>query len=106
MRETLANFPPKIEDVYRATWRRIVGEASEGKGVHAENCIIWVLNALYSMTVTELQYAAAVCLETHKFDPTKLVHQDTLVDLCRGLLVVDQETALVRLVRQSFNRFL
>ncbi|KAH6910107.1 ankyrin repeat-containing domain protein [Coprinopsis sp. MPI-PUGE-AT-0042] len=64
VRETLATFPPKIEDVYRQTW-------------------------------------TPVCLETHKFDPERIVHIDTIVLLCRGLLVVDKETELVRLVHYT-----
>ncbi|KAH6910052.1 hypothetical protein BKA70DRAFT_1424554 [Coprinopsis sp. MPI-PUGE-AT-0042] len=100
VRETLATFPPKIEDVYRQTWTRIVGQASSN-GLFVQNCLIWVLNAPKSMTVEELQHAAAVCLETHKFDPERIVHIDTIVLLCRGLLVVDKETELVRLVHYT-----
>lgn len=61
------------------------------------------------MTLTELQHAAAVCLDNQRFDPGRLVHKDTLVALCHGLLVVDEDTSLVRLVRESlplrFPRF-
>jgi hypothetical protein len=52
------------------------------------------------MKVEELQHAAAICLETQKFDAERVVHEDTLLTLCRGLLVVEEETGVVRLVRE------
>jgi hypothetical protein len=103
--ETLANFPPRIQDVYRLTWKRIVEQSSNG-GLSASNPIIWVLNSPKSMTVPELQHASAVSLETHEFEPSRVVHKDTLVGQSRGLLVVDEETTLVRLVRKFFPCFL
>jgi hypothetical protein len=97
----LTSFPPKIQDVYRHTWLRILRHSSATKeGIRAQNCIIWVLNSPKSLTVAELQHLTAVCLETQKFDPERIVHIDTLLALCHGLLVVDKETKLVRLVRK------
>jgi hypothetical protein len=101
VREILANFPPNIKDVYRHTWLRILAHSSaKTTGVQPQNCIIWVLNSPKSLTVEELQHLTAVCLETQKFDAERIVHIDTLLALCHGLLVVDKETQLVRLVRE------
>jgi ankyrin repeat domain-containing protein 50 len=100
VREVLATFPPKIQDVYQHTWLRILRHSTAtAKGIRAQDCIIWVLNSPKSLTVAELQHLAAVCLETQKFDAERIVHIDTLLALCHGLLVVDKETQLVRLVR-------
>jgi hypothetical protein len=99
VRETLVNFPPEIQKVYRHTWMRILDQPSN-KGIRAQNCIIWVLHAPKSMTVAELQHLSAICLETQEFDPDRIIHIDTIIELCRGLLVVDEETSLVRLVRE------
>jgi ankyrin repeat domain-containing protein 50 len=101
VREILASFPPKIQDVYRHTWLRILRHSTAtAKGIRAYDCIVWVLNSSKSLTVKELQHLTAVCLETQKFDAERIVHIDTLLALCHGLLLVDEETQLVRLVRE------
>jgi hypothetical protein len=104
VREILVSFPPNIEDVYRHTWLRILRHSSKtSRGIRAQNCIIWVLNSPKSLTVSELQHLTAVCLETQTFDAERIVHIDTLLALCHGLLVVDKETSLVRLVRELLS---
>ena len=52
------------------------------------------------MKVQEIRHAAATCLETNQFYSDRLVPIETLVSSTRGLLIVDEETQLVRLVRQ------
>ena len=66
----------------------------------AQISLLWVLNAAKSMTVEELQHAHATSLETHKFEQKRVVHEDTLIGVCRGLLIVDEQTKLIRLVRE------
>jgi ankyrin repeat domain-containing protein 50 len=101
VREILASFPQKIKDVYQDTWRRILRHSTAtANGIRAQNCIIWVVHSPKSLTVAELQHLTAVCLETQTFDAERIVHIDTLLALCHGLLVVDKETNLVRLVRE------
>ncbi|KAH6910064.1 hypothetical protein BKA70DRAFT_1100719 [Coprinopsis sp. MPI-PUGE-AT-0042] len=100
VRETLANFPAQIEDVYLDTWRRI-NDQSPNKRLLARCCLLWVLNTARSIKVDELRYAVAISSQTYKFDPNRLVSRDVLIAPCRGLLVVDEETKLVRLVHYT-----
>lgn len=105
VKEALEQFPARIEDVYCHTWKRIVDQGSKS-GFGAQNFIIWVLNSPKSLTVHELRRAAATSLETHKLESDRLVDQDMLLSICHGLLVVDEQTELVRLVRRSLPRLL
>ena len=100
IRRVLGGFPSQIEDVYLQTWSRIVEQGQEAVSL-VKSVLVWVLNASRSMTLDELERAAAVSLETYEFEPDNMVAGSTLIAMCRGLVTVEEESRLVRLVRKS-----
>ncbi|KAH6916346.1 hypothetical protein BKA70DRAFT_1216542 [Coprinopsis sp. MPI-PUGE-AT-0042] len=98
VRETLKSFPSSIDDVYRQTWARISNESRKHASL-AKAVLVWVLNASRSMTIEELERAVATSPDTHKFEAGRLVPGTTLISLCGGLITVEDESGLVRLVR-------
>src|SRR5215217_5843981 len=100
IRRVLGGFPSQIEDVYLQTWSRIVEQSREAISL-VQAVLVWVLNANRSMTLDELVRAVAVSIETYKFDPDNMVPGSTLMAMCRGLVIVEEESRLVRLVRES-----
>jgi hypothetical protein len=104
--ETLEQFPSDIKDVYVRTldWKRIAEKPSKSD-LLAQRCITWVLYATRSLRVEELRHAVASDPTTHSFRESRLVDKESLVAPCRGLLVIDEETDLVRLVREFTLNF-
>ncbi|KAH6889059.1 hypothetical protein BKA70DRAFT_885720 [Coprinopsis sp. MPI-PUGE-AT-0042] len=100
VRDTLKAFPSSIEDVYHQTWSRISNEGRKHASL-AQAALIWVLNASRSMTIDELERAVATSPDTHKFEPGRLVPGATLISLCGGLITVEEESRLVRLVHYT-----
>ncbi|KAH6877440.1 ankyrin repeat-containing domain protein [Coprinopsis sp. MPI-PUGE-AT-0042] len=100
VRQTLEAFPSRIEDVYLQTWRQILEQRSSN-AVLAMTTLVWVLNASRSMTIEELQHAVATSPETYKFEPSRLAPGTTLITLCRGLITLEEESKLVRLVHYT-----
>jgi ankyrin repeat domain-containing protein 50 len=98
-RRTLQTFPSKIEEVYLFTWDRILKQNAE-QVLLAKSVILWVLNASRLMTVEELRMAVAISPDTYKFEADRVVPDATLISLCRGLVTVEEESRLVRLVRE------
>ncbi|KAH6901135.1 ankyrin repeat-containing domain protein [Coprinopsis sp. MPI-PUGE-AT-0042] len=98
--KTLHDFPPQIKDVYLQTWTRIVSQPS-GKASLAASVLAWVLYATRSLTVEELRHAVASSLDTYSFEKTRLVSAEVMVGVCCGLLAIEKETGLVRLVHYS-----
>ena len=98
--DVLDRFPKKIEDIYKETWKRIqaqpVSQALLGK-----NVLIWVLCAARSLTIQVLRYLVAGDPLTHQIDESRLVDENTLMDLCRGLVSKENHTNVVRFVRKS-----
>jgi ankyrin repeat domain-containing protein 50 len=99
VRETLEAFPSRIEDVYRQTWYRVLRQ-KPSYILLAKTMLLWVLNASRSMTLEELERAVATSPETYKFEPDLLAPGTMLVGLCCGLVTLEEETRLVRLVRK------
>ena len=99
MIETLQEFPSEIEAVYRQTWQRICGQSPKNI-LLAKTTLIWVLTAARSMTIEELRRAIATAPGTRKFERKRLVPAATLLTICCGLITVEEETRLVRLVRK------
>jgi ankyrin repeat domain-containing protein 50 len=98
--KVLKGFPPDIADVYAQTWNRITNQP-DARASLARATLTWMVFAMRSLTLEELRHAIAMCPDTHQFDPRRLPPVDTLASVCCGLLTVEKETGLVRLVRRS-----
>ena len=102
MLRTLEAFPREIEDVYQQTWHRIINAGSSYHCSLAKAAFAWVLNAQRSLTVDELRRALATCPDTYHFEEARLMPEATILAACRGLITIDKESKLVRLVRKSW----
>ncbi|KAH6909747.1 hypothetical protein BKA70DRAFT_1148288 [Coprinopsis sp. MPI-PUGE-AT-0042] len=100
VKETLASFPTDIEDLYHKTWQRILAQAP-GKVLLARNVLTWVLFATRSLNIQELRAAVATCPSTHQFVPDRLVQESVLTGVCHGLVIVEEQTRVVRLVHYT-----
>jgi hypothetical protein len=99
---SLLGFPAKIQDVYEQTWNRIM-DLEEHQSSLAKAALLWILNARQAMTLAELRHALAVAPDTHQFEPARLMSEAALMGICRGLITLEKESRLVRLVRESFQ---
>jgi hypothetical protein len=101
---TLEAFPSSIWDVYIQTWDRIV-QQNPTRVALAKSVLLWVLYASRPMSLEELERAVATSPETYKFQPNEVVPGNSLVTLCRGLVTLEEESGVVRLVRKSISYF-
>ncbi|KAH6902508.1 ankyrin repeat-containing domain protein [Coprinopsis sp. MPI-PUGE-AT-0042] len=101
--ETLDAFPTEIEEAYQQTWQRILSQNSRHAAL-AKYILLWVTHAQRSMTIEELQHAVATSPDDHTFKSTRLVPENTLIGLCRGLVTMDEESRLVRLVHYTAQK--
>jgi hypothetical protein len=99
---TLEAFPSSIRDVYIQTWDRIV-QRNPTRVELAKSALLWVLYAARPMSLEELERAVATSPETYQFQPNEVVPGISLLTLCRGLVTLEEESGLVRLVRKSIR---
>ena len=99
LRQVVESLPSGLDDLYRCTWRRIEAQTEDEVSL-ATTAIIWLTYAYQSLTVTELQHALAVSDNMEGFDEDDIVAEELIISVCCGLIVVDGESRIVRLVRE------
>lgn len=99
--ETIDKLPVKIEDLYSNTVRRIMGQSEEQRKI-AGRVLLWLLYAARPLSMAELHSAVASDpdSESWKYDSNVVGDEKALVSVCCGLVTVEKESALVRLVRE------
>jgi hypothetical protein len=98
-RAALANLPKDVNVTYDQTMKRIEGQF-EGDRELAERVLCWITYAQRPLSLQELQHAVAISPEMSEMNPDAIVNETILTSVCGGLVVVDKESNIVRLVRK------
>ena len=67
----------------------------------ADKVLFWIVCARRPLALLELQHAIAVTPDMLDMDPEALVDELILLDVCAGLVVIDEKSSIIRLVRES-----
>jgi hypothetical protein len=94
---TLSKGSAALDEAYKEAIQRIEGQLS-GDYELAKKVLSWITYAKRPLTTTEMCCALAVELDEAEFDPENIPDVEDLLSVCAGLVVVDQESALIRLV--------
>ena len=95
----IESLPSELNAIYRSTLERIRTQP-EGDISLATRAIILLTYAYRPLRITELQHALAVSDDAETFDGDGVVAEEVIVSVCCGLIVVDEESKIVRLVRE------
>ena len=87
--------------MYHQTWTRLLGLTPKNV-LLAKAVLVGLSNAARSMSIEELRHAVATHPETLKFERKRLASAATLMSLCCGLVTMEEETKLVRFIRECF----
>ena len=81
--------------------KRVEGQTKNRRDL-AEQVFSWIIHACRRLSLEELQHALAVTSdhELSKIDANDLVDEKILTSACAGLVVIDRESNIVRLVRK------
>jgi len=106
IRKALKYLPTGLADNLARTMDRIRAQHSQSRARAdlALAILQWLSTAERQITTGELQHALA-CTE-EGLDLDDLTNPNLFVDCCFGLVVVDKETCVIRLVHFSVNEFL
>jgi hypothetical protein len=103
LKKALSSLPTGVDGLYHLTMRRIEDQSEAGSQL-ALRALLWLAHSQRTLTVEELQDALATSHETEEFDPEARTPIDTILLCCCGLVVVDQPTKEVRLIREYLYR--
>jgi hypothetical protein len=88
-----------IHEIYSASWERIKAQPKE-RFLLAERAITWLTYAYRPLKIIELQHALACQCDGETFDNDDVADKELIVSVCYGLIVIDNESQIVRLVRE------
>ena len=71
----------------------------------AEQVLSWISCAKRPLTVTELQYALAINPESTEIDEEAITDEEFLLSVCAGLVTIDQEGNIIRLVHYTTQEY-
>ncbi|OAG07431.1 ankyrin repeat protein, partial [Paraphaeosphaeria sporulosa] len=93
-----------LEDAYNEAIQRIDGQL-DGDQALAKKVLSWITYARRPLTTAELCCALAVERGESELDPDNVPDIEDLLSVCAGLVVIDKESAIVRLVHYTTQEY-
>lgn len=109
VRTALAKLPSgsgakAYNDTYQEAMRRIEGQM-EGHTLLAKQVLAWITLAKRPLSPLELQHALAVDAGASELDEGNLSQIDDMISVCAGLVTIDQESSIIRLVHYTMQEY-
>ncbi|KAI0544207.1 ankyrin repeat-containing domain protein [Xylaria curta] len=101
----LGKGPDAYDDAYNDAMIRIKGQLPRHQDL-ALRTLFWITYAKRPLTTVELRYALGVEWETTEFDEDNLPDLQDMVSYCCGLVTVDEERDIIRLVHYTTQKYL
>ena len=103
--ETLPEGVNGLDLAYDGALQRVESQR-DGFRRLAKRLLGWVTYSERLMTITEVQHALAIEPDTSDLDEENLSDLDEIVGFCAGLVIVDEETQIIRLVHYTTQEYL
>ena len=87
-----------MDQTYDEAMKRIQQQDEEDRTL-AYRVLSWIVFAYRPLSVEELQCALAVSPGMTRLEPEEFVFEECLTSYCAGLVVIDEESRITRLVR-------
>jgi hypothetical protein len=104
VREALEKLPEQLDSTYDEVMRRIENQNSDDRKI-AQRVLGWISFAKRPLSLLELQHALATEPRTESFDEDNVMDQELITSTCAGLVFVDEESNIVRLVHYSTQEY-
>ncbi|KAJ7511611.1 hypothetical protein B0H11DRAFT_1699814, partial [Mycena galericulata] len=105
VQEALKNLPKDLHDSYDVAMQQIEAQDNEDREL-AHSTLIWVANAKEPLNISEITVALAIKRGAQKLDEDYLLDIETILAVCAGLVIVDKESSVVRLVHYTAQEYL
>jgi hypothetical protein len=89
---------------YKDAMERIEGQVDDQERL-AKQVLSWITCAMRPLTTAELQHALAVEPGDTELGEDNLVEVDDMVSVCAGLVTVDEESKIIRLVHYTTQEY-
>ena len=100
LRKALKTLPTGLDETYSHAMNRIELQDQEPRQL-AYRTLYWISYAFRPLTVDELRHALGVEPEEPEFDEENLVDEGDLIAVCAGLVTIEPESRMVRMVHYT-----
>ena len=110
IKSALTSMSGELDETYRDALKRIQKQAGDD-GELGMRILGWITHAKRPLSVNELRYGLAVEYsdipeEMEEFDEENLLSPGSLVDVCAGLVIIDANSQVVRLVHYTTQEYI
>ncbi|KAM0799116.1 ankyrin repeat-containing domain protein [Usnea florida] len=100
----LMELPVELDSTYEQILKRINNQGEEDEEL-ARGVLSWLTFAHRPLTFTMLQQALAITPGDSTFDEDAIIHEESLLSVCAGLVVIDKETEIIRFVHYTAQEY-
>ncbi|KAG8527048.1 uncharacterized protein KY384_008477 [Bacidia gigantensis] len=100
----LRELPEGLSTTYDQILQRIDDQGEED-AVLAREVLSWLTFALRPLKVTVLQQALAIKPQGQSFDEDALIHDETILAVCAGIVVIDEESSVIHFVHYTTQEY-
>ena len=94
-----------LNKAYKDVMERIDGQQLDFRKL-AKKVLMWITCANRPLTTAELRHALAVVVGDSKLDEDNFAQTQTIVSVCAGLVTIDKESEIIRLVHYTTQEYL
>jgi hypothetical protein len=99
VRNALNNLPTEVNATYDEAMKRIQRQSAVDRKL-AERVLSWITYSRRPLSYQELQHALAVTAQMTDMITEALVDKCFLIDICAGLVVIDDQSHIIRFARK------
>src|SRR3984885_15109292 len=92
------------DQAYKDAMERIRGQVIDSQEL-AKQVLLWITCAKRPLTILELRHALAVEIGEPELDEENLPEIEDMVSVCAGLVTVDEESDIIRLVHYTTQEY-
>lgn len=93
-----------LDNAYKEAMERIEGQILDSREL-AKQVLSWISCAKRPLTTLELQHALAVEMVDLELDEENLPEIEDMISVCAGLVTVDEESGIIRLVHHTTQEY-
>ena len=100
----LTELPGELNSTYDQILKRINNQGEEDEEL-ARSVLSWLTFARMPLTFTMLQQALAINPGDHNFNEDAIIHEESLLSVCAGLVIIDKETSIIHFVHYTTQEY-
>lgn len=93
-----------LDEAYDEAIKRVDGQLPDDSAL-AKSVLSWITYAQRPLSMGELRHALAVEVGEEELDPDNILDVEDVISVCAGLVIVDEESHIIRLVHYTTQEY-